>query len=142
MGDEEQESNNKSQQKKKKTMDYHHEKIVKQLFSEITTKFIKYMEEVIVPNPSKEDKKYSHLYNTHSAKDTLKFLLTTYSEIKSIKINESFLFGIDHLISQIVESFLNYMFEQSLQFILNNLCVEKWNPHRDIPGVTTTPLIF
>merc|ERR1712228_1130680 len=24
----------------------------------------------------------------------------------------------------------------------NNLSIEKWKPHRDIPGVTTTPLIF
>ena len=52
------------------------------------------------------------------------------------------MYGIDHLISQIVESFLNNLFEKSLRFILNNLSVEKWKAHRDIPGVTTTPLIF
>merc|ERR1719361_1193754 len=108
----------------------------------VTGKFINYVYLAINPMDSKEKhKRKSHLYYTESS-NTVRLLLAAYSEIKSMKISMEYMFGIDRLMSQIVKSFLHFLFERSLKYILNTLSVEKWKPHRDIPGVTTTPLIF
>lgn len=128
---------------RKRTVDTQNERIVKRLFNDITGKFVNYIYLAINPMDTKQKhRRKSHLYYIESSKDTVRLLLAAYSEIKAMKISMEYIFGIDRLISKIVKSFLHFLFERSLKYILNSLSVEKWKPHRDIPGVTTTPLIF
>ena len=132
--------NNQNKPKRKKTIDIQNEKIVKQRFKEITNKFVNYIEFAL--NLNHKNKKYSHLYYIDSAKETLRLLLSAYCDIKLIGILPNYLYNIDNLISKIIKKFLNILFEKSLKYILNTLSNEKWKPHRDIPGVTMTPLLF
>mmetsp|Transcript_53896 Transcript_53896/g.86249 ORF Transcript_53896/g.86249 Transcript_53896/m.86249 type:complete len:1164 (+) Transcript_53896:497-3988(+) len=124
------------------SIDYQNEKTVKRLFHEITQRFVHYIEMALNLHEISKNKKNSHLYYTEFAKDTLRLLLSAYSEMKSIKIVANYVFNIDKLMAKCVQSFLNMLFANSLKYTSSSLSQEKWSPHRDIPGVTTTPLLF